>query len=217
MRIVEQASRLLWVTPDPVKAIELAARTCYKSEDAITETSAAKMVAALVKRGHDAMIEHACASIHVVTDRGITHEFVRHRIASFAQESTRYVNYVSGKHGGGDIGFVKPLGMTEAQTVIWLDAMFAAEKYYNQMIAAGCPPEVARDVLPTCTKTELVITCNFREWRHFFKLRKIGATGKPHPKMRALACLIWNDLVTQAGPIFDDLKETQPICPLVSA
>jgi thymidylate synthase (FAD) len=215
MRIVEQASRLLWVTPDPVKAIELAARTCYKSEDAITDTSAAKMVAALVKRGHDAMIEHACASVHVVTDRGITHEFVRHRIASFAQESTRYVNYANGKHGGGDIGFVKPLNVKDEAS--WTQAMLDAERHYNAMIAAGDPPEVARDVLPTCTKTELVITCNFREWRHFFKLRKIGATGKPHPKMRALACLIWNDLITKAGPIFDDLKETQPICPLVVA
>lgn len=217
MRIVEQASRLLWVTPDPVKAIELAGRVCYKSEDKITDTSAAAMVAALVKRGHDAMIEHACASIHVVTDRGITHEFVRHRIASFAQESTRYVNYVSGKHGGGDIGFVKPLGMEPHQEGIWMQAMIDAERAYNAMIANGCPPEVARDVLPTCTKTELVITCNFREWRHFFRLRKNGATGRPHPKMKALATLIWSDLITQAGPIFDDLKPTDPVCPLVLA
>jgi thymidylate synthase (FAD) len=216
MRIVEQASRLLWITPDPVKAIELAARTCYKSEDKITDESAAKMVAALVKRGHDAMIEHACASVHVVTDRGITHEFVRHRIASFAQESTRYVNYAKGKQDR-QIGVVKPLGMTPAQDEIWFDSCLRAEADYMAMIDAGCPPEVACDVLPTCTKTELVITCNFREWRHFFKLRKIGATGKPHPKMRALACLIWNDLITKAGPIFDDLKETQPTVPLVVA
>lgn len=204
MRIVEQASRLLWITPDPVKAIELASRTCYKSEDAITDTSAAKMVAALVKRGHDAMIEHACASVHVITDRGITHEFVRHRIASFAQESTRYVNYSKEKHGDGDIAFVKPLNMKDEAS--WTQAMLDSERHYNAMIAAGDPPEVARDVLPTCTKTELVITCNFREWRHFFKLRKFGTTGKPHPKMRALACLIWSDLISQAGPIFEDMK-----------
>lgn len=206
MRIVEQSSQLLWITPDPVKAIELAARTCYKSEDKITNESAAKMVAALVKRGHDAMIEHACASVKVITDRGITHEFVRHRIASFAQESTRYVNYKAEKHGDGSIAFVKPLGMNAEQENLWLMAMVAAENSYNAMIAAGCPPEVARDVLPTCTKTEMVITTNFREWRHFFRLRRLGTTGKPHPKMRALACLIWDSLIEQAGPIFDDLK-----------
>ena len=216
MRIVEQASRLLWVTPDPVKAIELAARTCYKSEDKITSESAAKMVTALLKRGHEAMVEHACASIHTVTDRGITHEFVRHRIASFAQESTRYVNYAGGKQDR-QIGVVKPLGMTEAQEAIWYRSCLRAEADYMEMIDAGCPPEVARDVLPTCTKTELVITCNFREWRHFLKLRKLGRTGKPHPKMRALACLVWNSLIDQAGPIFDDLREEVPVVPLAVA
>lgn len=216
MRIIEQSSRLLWVTMNPAKAIELAARTCYKSEDSITDESAAKMVAALVKRGHDAMVEHACASIHVVTDRGITHEFVRHRIASFAQESTRYVNYAKGKQDR-QIGVVKPLGMTEAQEKIWYDSCLRAEADYMAMIDAGCPPEVARDVLPTCTKTELVITTNFREWRHFFKLRKLGTTGKPHPKMKALATLIWNSLEAEAGPIFADLKPAEPQLPFIVA
>ena len=211
MRIIEQSATLLWVTPDPITAIERAARTCYKSEDKITADSAAKMVTALLKRGHEAMIEHACASIHVVTDRGITHEFVRHRIASFAQESTRYVNYASGKQDR-QIGVVKPLGMTPEQEPIWLNACEYAELFYMRMIDAGCPPEVARDVLPTCTKTELVITCNFREWRHFFKLRRNGTTGKPHPKMRALARLVWDSLIDQAGPAFADLAvETPPV------
>lgn len=205
MRIVAQAATLLWVTAEPAKAIERAARTCYKSEDGITDESAAKMVSALVKKGHDAMVEHACASVHVVTDRGITHEFVRHRIASFAQESTRYVNYSKGKHGN-EIAVVKPLGMTIEQESRWQAACQDAERAYLNMIAAGAPPEVARDVLPTCTKTELVITTNFREWRHFFRLRRLGTTGKPHPKMRALACLIWDCMIEHAGPIFDDLK-----------
>jgi thymidylate synthase (FAD) len=205
MRIVPQSAELLWITPNPVEAIERAARTCYKSEDKITSTSAAKMIAMLAGRGHDAMIEHACASVKVVTDRGISHEIVRHRIASFAQESTRYVNYDAEKHGNG-IAVVEPLGMTLFQRDLWENACMKAEQAYLDMIAAGCPPEVARDVLPTCTKTELVITANLREWRHFFRLRMTGATGKPHPKIKQLATMIFTHIESQAQAVFVDLK-----------
>jgi thymidylate synthase (FAD) len=205
MKIVQQSAQLLWITPNPVEAIERAARTCYKSEDKITPTSAAKMIAMLAGRGHDAMIEHACASVKVVTDRGISHEIVRHRIASFAQESTRYVNYNAGKHGG-EISVVAPLDLTPLQFSQWEASCLHAERTYQDLIHSGAPPEVARDVLPTCTKTELVITCNLREWRHFFRLRMIGATGKPHPKIKQLATMIFTHIEPQAQAVFVDLK-----------
>lgn len=204
MHIVEQPASLLWVTPDPCTALERAARTCYKPEDKITVGSASKMVASLIKSGHHAMLEHACASVHVVTDRGVSHEIVRHRIASYAQESTRFVDYAKGKYDR-EISVVKPLGMSEDQFADWQTACLVAEKYYFRLRDLGAPPEVARDVLPTCLKTELVITMNFRERRHFFSLRRNGTTGKPHPKMRVLADLIFKSFTDfSARPVFED-------------
>lgn len=135
MRIVEQSAELLWITPNPEAAIELASRTCYKSEDKITPESATKMVASLLKRGHEAMIEHACASVKVVTCRGISHECVRHRLFSYAQESTRFVDY--GK--ADEIAVVKPLGMSAEQEASWAAACRSAEIGYFEMRKHGAP------------------------------------------------------------------------------
>jgi len=135
MKIVEQSAQIEWHTPDPIKTIEKIGRVCYKSEEKITEDSASKFVAMLVKRGHEAMIEHAILSVRFVTDRGVSHELVRHRIASFAQESTRYVNYGN----AGECTFIKPCwhGQNNYADETWRFACSFSEKQYFNLLELG--------------------------------------------------------------------------------
>ena len=196
-----------------LQQIERIGRVCYKSEGAITDDgeSAKKFVAMLIKRGHEAMIEHSTLSIKFTVDRGVSHELVRHRIASFAQESTRYVNYSLEKFGneinvidifGGiklDRTMFTNLSKLEVGYIIaeWELAMKDAETHYLNMIKLGATPQIARSVLPNSTKTEIVITANYREWRNFFKLR---VTETAHPSMREVTI-----------PLLDELKEKLPV------
>lgn len=171
--------------------IEEAGRTCYKS-NATTPTveSASKFVQMVIRRGHESVLEHAGATFRITCDRGITHELVRHRLAAFSQESTRYVNYAK-KVG---IQFIHPktaFDMGPQLTEIWERAMAQAEAAYLEMIAYGAPPELARDVLPNSTRTEIVMTCNFREWRHICRLRR---APDAHPQMREVANMIYTQL-----------------------
>jgi len=147
------------------------------------------------------MIEHACASFKIVTDRGISHEIVRHRLASYAQESTRYVNYSNAKFGS-ECSFIEPPGLSEHARVDWIIACEEAEVAYFEMLRQDCSPQIARSVLPTCLKTEIVMTCNFREWRHFITLR---ASKAAHPQIRPLAIEIHRMLNDIAPNIFGDL------------
>lgn len=179
MIIINQSVSVLSCTVDPEILLERAGRTCYKSEDKITDSSASKFVEMICVRNHESVLEHAVATLLFTVDRGVTHELVRHRIASFSQESTRYVNY----YKKGEMRVVQPIGMNAEQTKAWSDAMQYAESAYNYMVAAGCKPEVARDVLPTCLAADIVVTANFREWKHIFKLRTSPAA---HPKIRAI-------------------------------
>jgi len=201
MKIIKPSVELLWITPEPEKQIELAGRTCYKSEDKITPESSAEFCKRMVKSGHHAMIEHACASFKIITDRGISHEIVRHRLASYAQESTRYCNY-GGEKFGNECSFILPPGMTKKQYKLWCGACGYAEAAYMDALDTGCPPQIARSVLPNCLKTELVMTCNFREWRHFIALR---ASKAAHPQIRPLAISIHSILNDIAPNIFGDL------------
>ena len=196
MIIVEQSVELLSHTSDAEILLERAGRTCYKSEDKITPESAPRFVKMICQKNHESVLEHAVATMRFTTDRGITHELVRHRIASYSQESTRYVNY----YKKGEIRVVKPLGLSIEQDVVWRDAMFAAEQYYNKLTLSGCPPEVARDVLPTCTAADIVITCNFREWKHIIKMRTSKAA---HPKIRALISMAQEHLIRIAPTVFE--------------
>lgn len=179
MIIIEQSATLLSHTPEPEILLERAGRMCYKSQDKITPASAPKFVEMICQRNHESVLEHASATIEFVTDRGITHEFVRHRLCSFSQESTRYVNY----YKKGEIRVVEPLGLADYPRSVWVQSMEYAEKAYNELIEHGAPPEVARDVLPTCTAAGIVVTANFREWKHIIKLRTAKAA---HPKIRVL-------------------------------
>lgn len=202
MRIVEQSVELLWITENPEYQIELAGRTCYKSEDKITELSAQSFSRSMRERGHHAMIEHAVASFRIVTDRGITHEIVRHRLASYAQESTRYCNYSSNKFDQ-QCAFIEPPNLTEPQKEIWQEACLNSEKQYFALLDKGCSPQIARSVLPNCLKTEIVMMANFREWRHFIQLR---ASKAAHPQIRPIAFEIWKKLMDHAPNIFEDLN-----------
>lgn len=300
---------------DVLKKIEWIGRTCYKSTDKITDDSAEKFVAGLIKRGHEAMVEHAsfCFEIdrpvyfwmkdaiqymsdnlgfksfirfthddrilmsanvrawrdlfrnltawvgipacfkgfikenHVlfpeyqaqifigllghirpvhtydlkkvneflthcditvrwVVDRGVTHEIVRHRPASFAQESTRYCNYAKDKFGG-EITFIIPefFKYGSPEWVLWKTAMEECENTYMTMMELGVTPEKARSVLPNSLKTELIMTANCAEWIHFFGLRACNITGKAHPQMLEVSRPLLDDFKKTISVIFDDL------------
>lgn len=186
-----------------LKKIERVARVCYKSEDKITAGSAEKMVRALIRSGHEAMLEHFSFSVKFTVDRGVSHELVRHRVASFAQESTRYCNY---GHAG-EITVIEPVGIKEVASkwAVWKDAMNMAEIRYLTLLEMGSTPQEARSVLPNSLKTEVVMTANLREWRHFFKLRALGTTGKPHPQMVEVALPLLEECKKLIPVVFDDL------------
>ena len=189
---------------DILKKIEKVARVCYKSEDKIGEGTAEKMVRALIKSNHLAMLEHFSFSVKFIVDRGVSHEIVRHRVASFAQESTRYCNY--GKSG--NVVFIRPCFFTEDTPEMdnWMMGCMMAENTYLSLLDSGRTPQEARAVLPNSLKTEVVMTANLREWRHFFSLRACGSTGKPHPQMLELAVPLLKELKTSIPVVFDDLE-----------
>ena len=190
MKVIKPSFEVLTpISPFGIKElqhIEKIGRVCYKSEDKITEDgeSAKKFVAMLIKRGHEAMIEHGSISVKFVCDRGVSHELVRHRIASFAQESTRYCNYSQDKFGS-ELTFIEPCFWEKNSFNYdqWLTMMKNAEYYYLELLKNGATPQEARSVLPNSLKTEITITANYREWRNIFKLRT--ATGA-HPQMREI-------------------------------
>lgn len=186
-----------------LKHIELCGRVCYKSEDKITDESSLDFVKKIIKNGHEGVIEHYSFSVRFVCDRGVSHEIVRHRIASFAQESTRYVNYTNGAYGG-NLTFIKPLFWEEGsdQYIDWKSACIIAEQHYNALIEKGAKPQEARSVLPNSIKTEVIMTANLREWRHFFKLRTSIAA---HPQMREITIPLLEQLKTIIPVVFDDI------------
>ncbi len=217
--------------------IEIAGRTCYKSEDKITPESAAKFVKAIVRNHHEAMLEHASMTVKFIVDRGVSHELVRHRLFSFAQESTRYCDYSADKFGK-EITVILPcwfkqnLSSETMNRIIndlvdkddidgyeswvntpmerefshWVLAMIFAERCYYSMMAEGAIAQEARSVLPNSLKTEVVVTGNMREWRHFFRLRAAGETGAPHPQMSEVAVPLLKEVQKYMPELFGDIK-----------
>lgn len=182
-----------------LRRLELYGRTCYKSEDKITDRSAEKFIRMLLQKGHESVLEHEKITVRVVCDRGVSHEIVRHRIASYSQESTRYCNYE--KQG---VTFIQPCfwnpGSQEYNE--WLSAMQFAEAAYLQLLEWGATPQEARSVLPNSLKTEIVITNNIRQWRHFFRLRTAPAA---HPQMREITVPMLADFKSRFPILFEDL------------
>jgi len=182
MKIIQQSWSWLQKPVAPLELIELAGRTCYKSENRISKGSAEKFVQMIVELGHESVLEHCVASVRFITNRGVTHELVRHRLCSFSHESTRYVRY------SGELEFIEPVwwhdqNYSKEQKDNWLEAMQHAEKYYLKALELGDKPEQAREVLPHSLKTEIVMTANLREWRHVFVMR---CSNKAHPQIRVL-------------------------------
>lgn len=190
-----------------LQAIERAGRTCYKSENLISSESAKKFVTNILKLGHESVIEHEKITVRIICDRGVTHEIVRHRIASYSQESTRYCNYCNDRFGN-ELTFIEPCFFSsnseedKKNKQIWLDTMAMIEKNYNSLIENGAKPEEARAILPNSLKTEIVVTMNLRAWRHFFKLR---ADKSAHPQIREIANQILDEFKQKLPTIFGDL------------
>ena len=186
MRIGKQKVELLnpQSYEELTEKIEIAGRVCYQSEP---KGDPEKFIRMIIKRGHESVLEHGSLTFKVRTNRAIANEIVRHRLASYSQESTRYVKY-------DDIEFIpgERLGKTYGE-----DMLLGFESAYKFLIDQEFKPEEARDILPNATATTLVMTMNFRELRHFLKLRLDKAA---HPQIRELA-----------GMILDILKEKYPV------
>ena len=221
MKLIKPSVEILAMTMWPLELIEKAGRTCYKSENKIIPKSEIDFANMILKRGHESVIEHASATVRFICDRGVTHEIVRHRLASYSQESTRYCDYDKG-----DVTFIIPpwtkfsageafccddydalCTMLESKDTdtLWLLAMQQAENSYKQLRNLGWRPEQARSVLPNSLKTEIVMTANFREWKHFFKLRTAKAA---HPQMREVAIPLLKMFKKEVPVIFDDIECT---------
>lgn len=200
--------------------IEAAGRTCYKSEDRVSTDSAMKFVKGLIQRGHESVLEHRSVSVRIICDRGVSHEIVRHRIAAYSQESTRYCNYKGG------VTFIAPCFLSDCPigeytfdnfvtimpfdfsngTLEWIKSMLNAERAYLTMLSCGMQPQEARSVLPNSLKTEIVCTYNLREWRHFFKLRAADTAGKPHPQMLEITVPMLEKFKQIIPVVFDDIE-----------
>lgn len=207
MKIIKSSHEILSMpeADSILMSIERAGRTCYKSEDRITEGSAEKFVRRLLDSGHHSVIEHVNITVRFICDRGVTHELVRHRLASYSQESTRYANYSKDKFAN-EITLIKPCFWPEGsdQYREWLSAMEQAESAYMKLLVSGASPQEARSVLPNSLKTEIVMTCNIREWRHMLSLRCSKAA---HPQMREIMLSLLKDFHEIVPILFDDLYE----------
>lgn len=186
-----------------MKHIELAGRVCYKSESKISDKSAEKFIANIIKSGHESVIEHVSLTFKIVCDRGVSHEIVRHRLASYSQSSTRYCNYASDKFGN-ELTFIKPCFWNEDDENynLWKETLELAEKNYLALIKNGAKPQEARSILPNSLMTEIFMTADLREWRHFLKLR---CSKRAHPQMREVAFKIYKILNESLPVIFSDI------------
>ena len=186
-----------------LKRIELCGRVCYKSENNISEDSAERFIRNIIKSGHESVIEHEKITVKIICDRGVSHEIVRHRIASYSQESTRYCNYSKDKFGN-ELTFIKPFFWKENSELynIWIEQMQNIEKNYIKLVSLGATPEQARSILPNSLKTEIVVTMNLREWRHFFRMR---ASKRAHPQMREVAMPLLIKMKELLPAVFEDI------------
>lgn len=217
MRLVKPSATLINVSNNlPSNFIDVCGRICYKSDHIEDPEVWSNFVKARLNQGHESVIEHVSASVIIVCDRGVSHELVRHRIASYSQESTRYCNYKSGH-----VAFIIPCWLTLEEGIylasthayrrgedyanfVWLDQMLLAEQGYKTLLDSKWSPQQARSVLPNSLKTELIMTTNLREWRHVFSLRCSKAA---HPQMREIMLPLLHDFYLAMPDFFSDLYE----------
>ena len=186
-----------------LQTIEYCARTCYQSYDKQTDDSCFQFVKMLMNRHHESCLEHYSFSVKFVTDRAIHNEIVRHRLASYAAESSRYCNYSKDKFSN-EITVIRPMFFEEGTAAFehWRKAMKEAESAYFFLLSTN-KPEEARCVLPLSLKTETVMTANLREWRHFFNLR---TSPFSHPQMRQVTIPLLEQLKELIPVVFDDIN-----------
>ena len=205
MRIINPSFEFIGTIDGDVilKEIERIGRICYKSEDKINSSSSGKFIKMILANGHESVIEHSGISVRIICDRGVSHEIVRHRLASYSQESTRYCNYFKHKFGK-ELTLIKPFYWNDDKEKynIWLETMQIIENNYNRLIESGAKPEEARSILPNSLKTEIIVTMNLRGWRHFFRLR---TSEKAHPQMREIAIPLLKEMHKLVPVIFDDI------------
>lgn len=213
MRIIQPEAHILFPVDglQMLRNLEQVGRVCYKSEDKITQESYVPFLTRILRSGHESVIEHEKASVKVICDRGVSHELVRHRIASYSQESTRYCNY-TGEKFGGELTFIRPFFWAEdsRQYEIWKQMMQQAEDSYTELLRLGATPQEARSVLPNSLKTEIVMTMNMREWRHFFRLRLAPAA---HPQMREVCGILLRAFLEEIPLLFEEFKPLLEDCP----
>lgn len=204
MKVIPASFEILSYTPNLEQLIEMAGRVCYKSEDRITSDSSTAFIQRMHASKHESVLEHGAITVRFITDRGITHEMVRHRISSFSQESTRYCNY--GKKD--EIVVIDPRiafpDMTDVSYAAWQEAMRFAEDTYLNMVADGVAPQLARSVLPNSLKTEIVWTANPREWLHVFRLR---CSKQAHPQIREVMIPLRAEFVKMWPAVFGGYDE----------
>lgn len=201
MEIIEQSFEIVSFPENLFELIEIAGRTCYKSEDRIDENSALGFIRSLITRGHESVLEHASVTVRFITNRGVTHELVRHRLCAYCQESTRYVNY-----NNRGMEFIRPVwwdNWSEEKRRVWSDSVAQAEQAYIRLMEMHTPAQEAREILPNSLKTEIVVTANIREWRHIFRVR---CSKNSHPQMRSLMRECLKDFQTRFPVLFVDVN-----------
>lgn len=214
MRIIQPRAEILAYTPDLTKVIEQAIRVCYKSEDRIEEGSDIKIIQNILTNNHESCLEHGSISVRFICDRGVTHELVRHRLAAYSQESTRYCNYGKGKFGS-EITVIEPFFFVDivhhpdmdgrpSMYDLWELSCKVSEEVYLDMLNAGAKPQEARSILPNSLKTEIVMTANPREWRHVFKMRTSSAA---HPQIRQIMCPLLVEFRKKWPILFSDVGD----------
>jgi thymidylate synthase (FAD) len=224
MLLINQRHEILNIIPENNKLLEFAGRTCYKSEGKITDSSADKFIDKILHQyHHESVIEHSLLTVKFITNRGVTHELVRHRLASFSQESTRYVKY-------DNVKFIIPVWLDENElekiyqfintentvneimdsaesmnddTFAFISLLIESEVTYKKLIDLGWKAQQAREVLSNALKTEIIASANFREWRHILKMR---TAKNAHPQIRELMIPLLNELKNKIPVIFDDIK-----------
>lgn len=211
MKIIEPSIEILSDvnSNEIMKNIEICGRVCYKSENRISEESSKKFIKRIIASGHESVLEHEKITVKFICDRGVSHEIVRHRIASYSQESTRYCNYSQDKFGN-ELTLIKPFFWKEDEKKyeIWCDVMKKIEDSYNELISLGAKPEEARSILPNSLKTEIVVTMNIRELRYFLKLR---TSKNAHPQMREVANKLLKYVKETLPVFFEDIGDVHEI------
>lgn len=204
MKIIKASAEIISHTPDLEKVIELGGRVCYKSEDKITDGSASEFIERIKNFKHESVLEHGSITVRFVVDRGVSHELVRHRLASFSQESTRYCNYSKGKHGS-EITVIEPCFWVDNDKayITWEWMCGQAEQIYFELLHHGATPQEARSVLPNSLKTEIVMTANPREWRHIFQVR---CHRDAHPQMREVMVPLLAKFKVKWSALFGDIN-----------